>query len=62
MTDSGDKLSRRAFVIARKLVQGRCAMDEQAHISYHQNDFFGAITASSFRFGVAPENAAAAAV
>lgn len=30
------------------------AMEEQAHLSYHQDDFFGAITASSFRFGDAP--------
>ncbi|TIX50643.1 DODA-type extradiol aromatic ring-opening family dioxygenase [Alteraurantiacibacter aquimixticola] len=30
------------------------AMEEEAHLSYHQEDFFGAITASSFRFGDAP--------
>lgn len=30
------------------------AVEEAAHLSYHQDDFFGAITASSFRFGDAP--------
>lgn len=30
------------------------ASEDAAHLSYHQDDFFGAITASSFRFGDAP--------
>ncbi len=30
------------------------AAEDAAHLSYHQDDFFGAITASSFRFGDAP--------
>ncbi|MCB2065348.1 MAG: dioxygenase [Erythrobacter sp.] len=30
------------------------AMGEQAHLSYHEDSFFGAISASSFRFGDAP--------
>ncbi|KLE34976.1 DODA-type extradiol aromatic ring-opening family dioxygenase [Aurantiacibacter luteus] len=30
------------------------AADAPGSLAYHQNDFFGAITASSFRFGTAP--------
>jgi len=37
------------------------AMEEAAHVTYHQDDFFGAITASSSRFGDAPAPQAAAA-
>lgn len=30
------------------------ALDEPGQVTYHQTDFFGGITASSFRFGAAP--------
>jgi len=61
MPDSGDNLSRTAFVVTRRPVQGLCAMDEQAHISYHQDDIFGAVTAPGFRFEDAPASDAAMA-
>lgn len=35
-------------------VAAGAAMEDAAHLSYHQDDFLGAITASSFRFGDAP--------